>query len=134
MEAEQIEESSHPPEEASTSSKNKKKRKFKESSSSLEMEAQLHLEYRHVRHSERIIHNEVYNTLANLVGAGLSAGESTKAVVLVGKGMSSMCWKDHHQGETIDIDTMPHHSKVLDKLKLFKDQSLSMVVDEMAAV
>ena len=41
--------------------------------------------------------------------------------------------KEHHQGETIDIDTMPHHSAVLDRLKLIEAQSLTMVVDEMAA-
>ena len=67
-EAEHIEESSNPTEEASTSSSDKKKRKFEESSSSLEIEAPLPLEYRHVRHSERIIRDEVYETLANLVG------------------------------------------------------------------
>ena len=47
--------------------------------------------------------------------------------------MFGMCWKEHHQGETIDIDTMPRHSAVLDKLKLIEAQSLSMVVDKMAA-
>ena len=59
-EAEQIEESSNPIEEAATPSSNKKKLKF-------EIEAPLPLEYRHVRHSERIICDEVYETLANLV-------------------------------------------------------------------
>ena len=128
-----MEESSNPTEEASTSSSNKKTRKFVESSSSLEIEAPLPLEYRHVRHSERIIRDEVYETLANSVGTGLSVEESTKAAVLVGKCMFDMCWKEHHQGETIDIDTMPHNNKVLDKLKLIEAQSLSMVVDEMGA-
>ena len=43
-----------------------------------------------------------------------------------------MPWKEHKENEdVIEVDTMPHHRNITDKLKLIEAQSLSLVVNEM---
>ena len=103
------------------------------SSKSSDIEGPLPTECYHLRNSERDVRDELYKTVANLVGVSLSVGEASKSVVLVGNGMFNVGWKEHDEGETIDIDTMPHHRNIFDKLKLIKAQSLSLIVDEMVA-
>ena len=127
-----VQEDSNTNKEAPTTSNKRKKRKFNSSKSS-DIEGPLPTECYHLRNSERDVRDELYKTVANLVGVGLSVGEASKSVVLVGNGMFNVGWKEHDEGETIDIDTMPHHRNIFDKLKLIEAQSLSLIVDEMVA-
>lgn len=86
----------------------------------------------HLRSSERVVRDDLYETIANLTGVGLSVGEAAKAVVITGNTMFKMKWKEHAEEEgTLDIDTMPHHRNIMDKLKLIEAQSLSLVTEEM---
>ena len=108
-----------------------KRRKFDASKSKCENMLSLPTAAFHLRTSERIVWDELYETLSNLTGVGLSVGEAAKAVVITGNNMFDMKWKEHNEGEVIDLDTMPHHSNILDKLKLIEAQSLSLVAEEM---
>ena len=116
--------------ECSSHPKNKK-RKFEKVSQSKNL-SDIPVRYRHLRDSERNVRDEVYKTIADLLGAGLSINEATKAIILVGKGMFDLEWKSHEQDEeTFDVNTMPHYRNIHDKIKLIEAQSLSLVVDEM---
>ena len=87
----------------------------------------------HLRSSERVVRDDLYKTIASLTGVGLSVGEAIKAVVITGNTMFKMKWKEHNEEEdTFDIDTMPHHRNIMDKLKLLEAQSLSLVAEEMS--
>ena len=117
--------------EVPTTSSKKKKRKFESAKSRSESMLSLPSKCRHLRISERVVRDELYETIANLTGVGLSVREASKAIVITGNNMFNMEWKEHDKGETIDIDTMPHHSNIFDKMKLIEAQSLSLIVGEM---
>ena len=63
----------------------------------------------HLQTYERNFRDDLYETIANLTGVGLSVIEASKAVVITGNTMFNMKWKEHVEEEIIDIDTMPHH-------------------------
>ena len=86
----------------------------------------------HLQTSERNVRDDLYETIANLTGVGLSVIEASKAVVITGNTMFNMKWKEHVEEEIIDIDTMPHKRNIFDKLKLIEAQSLSLVAEEMS--
>ena len=79
--------------ECSSHPKNKKS-KFEKVSQS-KNRSDIPVRYRHLRDSERNVRDEVYKTIADLLGAGLSINEATKAIILVGKGMFDLEWKSH---------------------------------------
>ena len=51
--------------------------------------------YRHIRISEKVLKEEFYQTIASLIGVGLSTPEAISAVVIVGNGMFGTKWKNH---------------------------------------
>ena len=71
-----------------------------------------------------------YQTIASLIGAGLSTPEAISAVVIVGNGMFGTKWKNHEEAQDLDIDTVPHRRQVLEANMLIECQSLSLVVEE----
>ena len=87
--------------------------------------------YRNLRNSERMVRDDVYKTLANLVGYGLSIPEAAHAVVEVGNGLFSRNWKCSDENEDIfDNNTLPTNKNIRDKLLLIETQSMALMVDE----
>ena len=120
------------PEQCSSGQIKRKKRRF-DTSNSKESEVRTGIpdRYCHIRDSERNVSDDVYKTIANLVGVGLSIQEAISALVIVGNTKFHLAWKNHDESkDIIDMDTMPHYRNVLEKLKLIEAQSLSLVVEE----
>ena len=90
-------------------------------------------EYRNIRHSEKGVKDEFYQTMANLTGKGLSVNEAATAIVEVGRGMfNRKNWKKSEDKDTtFDKYTTPHKSSILEHLKRIEVQSLNLVVGEM---
>ena len=108
----------------------KKRRLFK--SNEEDQSDTIPLKYRHIRESERKVRDEVYVTLSNLVGRGLSLNESADAIVEVANGLFGRSWKSFSDdSNNIDRDTIPGRSNIRDKMDLIETQSLSLVVDEL---
>ena len=79
----------------------------------------LPMEFRHLRESERIVKQSVYQTIAQLVGSGLSQNESAKAICIVGNNLFGRDWKqldDEANEETFDKDTLPAKSRIKEAL------------------
>ena len=76
----------------------------------------LPLRYRHIRKSERKVREEVYKTMANLTGNGLSLDEACNALIDVGNGLFGRNWKKGDLAE--DVLTVKHFliREVSDKL------------------
>ena len=85
----------------------------------------------HIRHSERNVRNELYLTVATLLGHGLSFNEAMHAVVDVGNGMFLRKWKHpDKESETYDLDTLPVISNILYNVDLIEAETLSFAVDK----
>ena len=66
-------------------------------------------EMRHIRKSERIVRDEVYETLADLRGLGLSMNESYNALIKVSNKLFGRKWKlPETNSDVFDCDTLPH--------------------------
>ena len=88
-------------------------------------------EYRHVRESERVVKEQLYRTVANLCGHGLSIDEASKAVCEVANGMFGRSWKlnDQVEGE-FGMNTLPAKPNIRQALNLLEAESLSLTADE----
>ena len=110
----------------------RKKRKYAKPDDDTEDSDPLPKKYRHIRISERKVREEMYKTVANLSGKGLSLDEACNAVIDVGNGIFDRNWKKGDLEENIyDRDTMPDKRSMRGALNLIEAQSLSLVVDKM---
>ena len=86
---------------------------------------------RHVRTSERQVCNEIYETLADLKGIGLSANEASQALIKVANNLFERTWKLNNEcSDTFDIDTLPHSKNVCIADELITTKSLACVAEE----
>ena len=91
----------------------------------------LPVQFRSVRTSERKVRDEIYKVIGDLIGAGLSIGESIKAVLFVANGLFDRKWKEFDSlGSVFDEMTMPHERNVRDKMALIEAQTLASFADE----
>ncbi len=64
---------------------------------------------RHVRVSERIIRDDIYETLADLKGLGLSSSEASSALIIVSNKLFERNWKLlEAEDSSFDLNTLPH--------------------------
>ena len=92
----------------------------------------LPIQMRHVRKSDRIIREEIYETLADLKGLGLSSNEACKALVTVANTLFDRRWKIHEEkSNAFLLDTLPHTRNIRHAEELIEAKSLSCVVAEM---
>ena len=89
-------------------------------------------EYRNIRISERKVREEVYETVANLSGNGMSLDEACNAIIDVGNGLFGRKWKKSDMEENnFDADTLPAKRNIRTALNLMEAKSLSLVVDKL---
>ena len=87
----------------------------------------------HIRHSERHVRDEVYLTVATLLGHGLSFKEAMHAIVDVGNGMFLRSWKHpDNESEAYDLDTMPDIKSIRYNVDLIEAETLSFAVDKIS--
>ena len=66
-----------------------------------------------MRSSERKVREEIYKTLANLIGHGLSVNEACKSVCEVANGIFDRKWKEADSDEYyFDLDTLPDKRRI----------------------
>ena len=87
----------------------------------------------HIRHSERHVRDEVYLTVATLLGHGLSFKEAMHAIVDVGNGMFLRSWKHpDNESEAYDLDTLPDIKSIRYNVDLIEAETLSFAVDKIS--
>ena len=92
----------------------------------------LPLRYRHIRKSERKVREEVYKTMANLTGNGLSLDEACNVLIDVGNGLFGRNWKKGDLAEDVfDSDILPDKRSIREALNLVEAQSLALVGDRL---
>ena len=93
----------------STQTPSHKRKRFSNIDSNQESEDILPCHMRHVRVSQRVIRDGIYETLADLKGLGLSTNEACQALIKVANNLFGRKWKISQEGdESFDIDTLPH--------------------------
>ena len=76
---------------------------------------------RHIRTSERVVRDEVYECLAELQGYGLSVNESTKSMICVAKKLFGRNWKQLEDNiDTFDKDTLPDEKNIRTAMTLIE--------------
>ena len=89
--------------------------------------------FRHIRISERKVKDQVYKTVANLIGNGLSLDEACNALIEVANGLFGRNWKKgDHDEDLYDRDTLPDKRNIREALNMLEAQSLALVVDKLA--
>ena len=112
------------------SSTSSKKRKLFLNNREAEESSDFPQDLAYIRHSERIVKDEFYTTVATLLGHGLSFKEANHAVVDVGNGMFRRKWKHpDKESESYDLNTVPEIPNILAKVNLIEAETLSYAVD-----
>lgn len=114
----------------------------------------LPLQFRHIRLSERIVRNEVYQAMAQLDGYGFSYRECQVAIMVVGNTLFGRQWKlpvenekssdksdtlhecqddDLEDTYTFDCDTLPTKRRIRQMLKHISAHSLKLVGERVIA-
>ena len=110
----------------------RRKRKYAKPETDNDEDDPLPKQFRHLRISERKLREELYKTIATLIGNGLSMDESCNAVIEVGNGLFGRKWKKGDLEENVyDCDTLPDKRSIREALNLVEAQSLSLVVERM---
>ena len=93
----------------------------------------LPLRYRHIRDSERKVKEEVYRTIGDLMGKGMSRNEAVLAVIIVANKLFDRQWKEQEKSEEgTDLrDMMPSLRSILEALNLMETQALAATVERM---
>ena len=96
-----------------------------------ESEDELPPKLRHVRLSERIVRDDVYETLADLKGLGLSTNEASQALIKVANNLFNRKWKMFDEdNEKYDLDTLPHPRNMRNVDELIEAKSLACISKE----
>ena len=112
-------------------SSSKKRKLFIDNRQSQAESSEFPKDLAHLRHSERKVKDEVYLTIASLMGHGLSFKEAMHAIVDVGNGMFQRKWKHpDRDSEAYDLDTLPEIPNILAKVNLIEAETLSLAVDK----
>ena len=107
----------------------KKKRRF--SNTSTATGNRLPPDLRHVRTSERVVRDEVYEALADLTGIGLSFTEAQKAAARMSQ-LWECNWKVHDEEEDCyDLDTLPHQKNMRKAFRMIEAQGMACMVKEL---
>ena len=85
-----------------------KRKCYSDIRSSQECSDILPAQMRHIRVSERIIRDDIYATLADLKGLGLSMSEASSALIKVSNNLFGRQWKMLEEESSFDLNTLPH--------------------------
>ena len=84
-----------------------------------------------IRTSKRKVREEVYETIANLKGLGLSTAEACQSIVILGKSLFLTKWKVNcKEKNNPDDDTLPSKSCIREAMEMVEAKSLSCIVNE----
>lgn len=87
-------------------------------------------EMRHIRTSERVVRDDIYECLADLEGYGLSPAEAMKALVRVAE-LFGRNWKIlGDEEDTFDINTLPHEKNLRVAARQIETKGMASVMKE----
>lgn len=108
-----------------------KRKHFSDIGSSQECSDILPAQMRHIRVSERIIQDDIYETLADLKGLGLSMSEASSALIKVSNNLFGRHWKMLEEEESsFDLNTLPHPRNMRYVDELIEAKSLACISKE----